>query len=222
MIRPAVQPSGSLYAADYAVGQAIKAIADERGLAFIVATHTRKAEAEDPLDTVNATAGLAGAADTTLVLRREIGRADASLYVRGRDVPEGDHALSFEAVTCQWSLLGDAAEYRLTEGRAEVVKLLRTADAPLSPKEIADALGGNRGTVRVLLHRMAATDQVINHNGRYTLPPTYIPVTPVTSETFVPKNLLHPVDAGVTEIVPKVTNVTPVTGVEQWNDKWTR
>ena len=50
------------------------------------------ADATDPLDMVIGTNGSVGAADTVLVLKREPGKAAATLYVRGRDVPEADHA----------------------------------------------------------------------------------------------------------------------------------
>jgi hypothetical protein len=108
------------------------------------------------------------------VLRREIGRADATLYIRGRDVPEADHALSFDAETCAWTLLGDASEYRLSEERREIVELLRAATEPLSPKRIAETLGKKDGAVRYLLHKMAKSGDVDGVGGayRFPLPPT--------------------------------------------------
>src|SRR3712207_7465679 len=60
---------------------------------------------------------LAGAADTILVLTRERGRADATLYVRGRDVPEADHALGFDPVTCRWA---DRKSTRLNSSHANI------------------------------------------------------------------------------------------------------
>ena len=169
-IRPPVAGSANLYQADYATMSALKTVADAHGVALVGVFHTRKAEADDPLDTINGTTGLAGAADTILVLTRERGRADAALYVRGRDVPEADHALSFDPVTCTWSLLGDAAEYRLTEERAAIVGALRDAGAELAPKEIADALGKKGEAVRYLLHKMAKAGEVVGVAGRYSLP----------------------------------------------------
>ena len=95
--------------------------------------------ADDPLDTISGTAvSRRGGYRTDPDPRK--GRADGNLYVRGRDVPEADYALGFDPVTCTWNLLGDAAEYRLTEDRADVVTLL-AARGPLTPKDIADALG---------------------------------------------------------------------------------
>lgn len=171
-LRGPVPGNQGLYAADYAAAGELKGLADRHGVAVVLVHHTRKASADDPLDTVNGTAGLAGAADTTLVLRREAGRADASLYVRGRDVPEAEHALSFDPLTCAWTLLGDAGEYRQSEERRAILDLLRGSPEPLAPKRIAEALGKKDGAVRKLLHVMAQAGTVDNVGGAYRLPLT--------------------------------------------------
>ncbi len=124
-LRGTIPASASLYQSDYHAMGELKKVADQHGVALCVIHHTRKATADDPLDMVSGTSGLAGAADTILVLKREIGRADATLYVRGRDVPEADRALSFDAETCAWTLIGDADEYRTSEERQAILDALR-------------------------------------------------------------------------------------------------
>ena len=42
------------------------------------------------------TNGLAGAADSVLILRREPNSADATLYLRGRDVEEAQFPLTYD------------------------------------------------------------------------------------------------------------------------------
>jgi hypothetical protein len=59
--------------------------------------HTRKSGAENFLDTINGSQGLAGAADTVAVLRRSRGSAGAVLKITGRDVEEAELALNFDA-----------------------------------------------------------------------------------------------------------------------------
>jgi hypothetical protein len=179
-LRGPIPVGQNLYAADYAAAGALKQLADRHGVAVVLVHHTRKAGADDPLDTVSGTAGLAGAADTTLGLRREIGRADAALYIRGRDVAEADHALRFDPETCAWTMLGGAAEFRQSEERRGIVDLLRTAPDPLSPKRIAEALGKKDGAVRYLLHKMLEAGTVENVGGAYRLPPSP-PNTPNTA-----------------------------------------
>lgn len=170
-IRATVNGSANLYQADYQTMADLKRVADHRKVALVGVFHTRKADADDPLDTVSGTTGLAGAADTILVLTRQKGRADATLYVRGRDVPEAEHALSFDPETCRWSILGDAAEFRLSEERAAIRDVLRNAGEELAPKQIAEALGKKDGAVRFLIRKMAQAGEVIGTAGRYRLQP---------------------------------------------------
>lgn len=159
-----------LYQLDYQAVGDLKRIADRHGVALIVIHHTRKAVADDPLDMVSGTNGLAGSADTVLILKRDIGRADATLYVRGRDVPEADHALRFDPVACTWSLIGDAAEYRLSAERQEILDVLRKAGEELTPKRIATILGKTPESVRFLLHKMAKAGEIEGTGGKYRPP----------------------------------------------------
>lgn len=169
-LRGPVAANQNLYAGDYAAAGELKRVADAYGVAFVVIHHTRKALADDPLDAVSGTTGLAGAADTILVLRKEIGRSDGTLYVRGRDVPEADHALTFDPDACSWTLLGDAATYRMSEERAAIIAVLRESPEPMSPKHIAETLRKKDGAIRYLLHKMAKVGDIDGLGGFYRLP----------------------------------------------------
>jgi hypothetical protein len=170
-IRGPVSGFTNAYSADYEAISQIKKISDEFGVAFLVIHHTRMMAAEDPLDMVSGTNGITGAADTILVLKREIGRHDATLYVRGRDIAEADHALAFNPVSCAWTFLGDADTYRMSQERADIVKLLTDSPEPLRPKEIAEALSKNGGAVRKLLNAMTKAGTIVGHGGSYSVPP---------------------------------------------------
>ena len=54
----------SAYADDYAFASRLKALADRFGVAFVVVHHSRKAKADDFVEGLSGTNGLAGAADT--------------------------------------------------------------------------------------------------------------------------------------------------------------
>lgn len=93
-VMPAAAPGESAYQRDYRVGGALKRIADDRpGLNLTVLHHDRKAGAEDFVDGVSGTHGLAGSADTIVVLCRARGSQDGLLKVTGRDVHEAEYAL---------------------------------------------------------------------------------------------------------------------------------
>ena len=105
-VRPIRTQQG--YSEDYESLATLHRLANERGIAIVVLHHTRKMEAEDPLDTVSGTLGLAGCADTVLVLNRS--SQGTTLYVRGRDIEEAEHAVSFDKHSCKWTILGSASE----------------------------------------------------------------------------------------------------------------
>lgn len=95
-VMPPAAMGESAYQRDYRAGSELKAIADAHpGLAVVILHHDRKAAADDFVDSVSGTHGLAGAADTVVVLCRKRQSAEGSLKITGRDVPESEYALNF-------------------------------------------------------------------------------------------------------------------------------
>ena len=151
----------------------LKAVADDFDIAILAVHHARKTskgdDAGDFIDAVLGSTGLAAAADTTLLLRRDRGNRDAVLLVTGRDVPEAEYALSFDSDTGTWMLLGTTKEVQKSNARQQIVDLLTEADGAMTPKAIAEALGKNASTTRVLLRRMDDEGVVASRSGNYTL-----------------------------------------------------
>lgn len=115
-VMPPAMQGESAYQRDYRVGSALKAIADVHpGLAVVVLHHDRKAVAEDFVDSVSGTHGLAGAADTVIVLARKRQSPEGTLKVTGRDVPEAEYALTI-ADGKTWQL--DGSSLRAAAARA--------------------------------------------------------------------------------------------------------
>ena len=71
---PAAGPAGeSAYGRDYRVGGALKRVVDDHpGASLVALHHDRKAASEDFVDSVSGTHGLAGAADTVILLSRHV------------------------------------------------------------------------------------------------------------------------------------------------------
>ncbi|MGH8794444.1 MAG: AAA family ATPase [Stackebrandtia sp.] len=114
-VMPPAAYGESAYQRDYRIGSSLKRVADDHpGVAVVVLHHDRKAASEDFVDSVSGTHGLAGAADTIVVLSRQRQAGDGLLKVTGRDVAEGEYAVAFEG--CAWTLRGDD----LAEAAAEV------------------------------------------------------------------------------------------------------
>ena len=147
--------NGYSYTDDYATVGKIKDIADDIKLPIIVIHHTKKAPEEDPLFMVSGTTGLTGAADTTIVLTRARGRADAELHVDGRDIEEAKElALRFDITIGGWNLLGDAEEYRQSEARQDIMQIVRE-EGPITAAAVAGRLDRNANTVKNLMLSMS-------------------------------------------------------------------
>ena len=133
--------------------------------------HTRKMDADDPVDTISGSLGLAGAADTCLILARS--SKGTTLYVRGRDIEEGERAIIFGTENCKWTLLGDAAEVYRSDSRSKILEALAGATDLMGPADLAAATGIQRNNVDQLLHQMRNAGEVVQvSRGRYAHPNT--------------------------------------------------
>lgn len=177
-VRGATGRDVSAYDADYRAVCLAKDVADKHRVPLVIVHHTRKQSAADFLDEVSGTQGVAGAADSVLVLRRMRGRADAVLHVTGRDVEEASLALTFAADIGAWQLSATPAdEVMLGDTRAAILRYVREHDGS-TPKAIAEGTGIDPATVRQTARRMAEDGQLDSGHGRY------FAVTHVTDVTF--------------------------------------
>jgi hypothetical protein len=157
------------YTEDYESLAALHRMASERGLAVLVLHHTRKMEAEDPIDTISGTLGLAGCADTALVIGRTA--QGTTLYVRGRDVEEAEHAVTFDKHSCRWTILGNASDVHRSNERGKILDALLNATELLGPQQISDRARMKADNVRYLLGQMAECGEVMKAaRGRYYHP----------------------------------------------------
>jgi DNA-binding Lrp family transcriptional regulator len=182
-IRGRSGPQSSAYANDYGPMSVLKALADKHGVAILVVHHTRKADAEDFLDVISGTQGLAGAADCIVVLKRSRGTADGVLHVTGRDVEEAEYALTFSPELGAWQMLdGPAADYSLGDTRQRILRYVRE-HAAATPKQVADALGINYETAKKTCRRMSDDGQLdTDGSGTYFPPPVPVPPVPAVPE----------------------------------------
>jgi hypothetical protein len=182
------------YDADYRAVAGLQTLASQTGVAIVIVAHVRKMEAEDPLDAVSGTLGFTGAADTVLVLNR--GGYGVTLYGRGRDIEEIETAVEFEPDLCRWVILGDAAVVRRSDERKAILAALEDSGAPMSAREIADAVDHPYEAVRKTLQRMMRDGQVEKAGrGNYRLGIGTVP--PVPSVPIFQTHRRNPRNGGV-------------------------
>jgi AAA domain len=172
----------SSYQRDYRIGTTLKRIADDHaGMTLLTNHHDRKAAADDFVDSVSGTHGLAGAADTVIVLTRARHETSGLLKVTGRDVPEGEYALRV-ADGFTWDLEGAdleeaaarARQARLTGGlsdrSAEIIAFVANNPPSVRAGEVEDKFGPD---ARRYLKRLADSGRLRRlSRGLYTSVPS--------------------------------------------------
>ncbi|TVL91938.1 AAA family ATPase [Streptomyces sp. SAJ15] len=153
-VMPPARPGESAYSRDYRVMGHLKGVSDDHpGLSVTVIHHDRKAASEDFIDSVSGTHGLAGAADTIIVLARKRQSDDAVLKVTGRDVPEEEYALKMRdgVWTLDGSTLTDAAAQvrqradaaELGEKSVAILDYVRQHHEGVRARDVAEEFGGD-------------------------------------------------------------------------------
>jgi 5S rRNA maturation endonuclease (ribonuclease M5)/biotin operon repressor len=169
-----VRPKDSnrqLYDSDYDAIAPLGDLARKYGVSIVLIHHTRKQEAEDPIDMISGSTGLSGSADGALVLTRARMSVQCKLHVIGRDNEDKELMLDWDKGTFGWTLAGDAEQFDLSPERKAIINLL-LLDSPvrLSPKEVAKTLNKSEAATRKTMNRMQNDGQIDNDgSGNYTV-----------------------------------------------------
>ena len=167
-VRPAGNARDSQYLSDYNALRGLHELGNRLGIAVVVIHHVRKADADDPFDTVSGSTGLTGAADTTLVLSNT--SEGKVLYGRGRDLAELEIAVSFDIQTCLWSDLGRPCDAYGSETRKAIREALKAGE--ITPTDIAQHADIDYELCAKTLQRMTEGGEVEKGGrGRYRLAP---------------------------------------------------
>ena len=121
-VRPDRNNRDTLYEGDYRALTELQAWLSGAGIGGLVLHHTRKMEAEDPIDSVSGSLGLTGCSDTVSVLART--PKGTTLYVRGRDIEEQELAMAFSKAACRWTIMGEAEEVHRSETRQRILQYM--------------------------------------------------------------------------------------------------
>jgi len=146
------------YEVDYEQVSALKAVMDDHKVSAMLIHHCKKAKADDALEEVSGTNGIAGSADGILVLTRARNENEAELFITGRDIEEAQLALEFNPQTFAWQSHGKAGERtdsKLKQRAIEIFKANFFNDTATT--EIADKLQihkDKREYFRVIINRM--------------------------------------------------------------------
>ncbi|HWM47078.1 MAG TPA: AAA family ATPase [Xanthobacteraceae bacterium] len=166
-VRPLQPGRQAQYDADYQTIAGLQALAGQKGVGIIVVHHLRKSASEsgDAIDKISGTLGLAGAADSLLVIDRD--GTGTTMYARGRDIEEIETAIEFDRTRCRWQVLGAATEVRRSDERKRILDALQGASEAMPPADIAATTGMPANNVRYLLFKMVRDGEVIRFGRGY-------------------------------------------------------
>lgn len=120
-VRTTVNAKEGAYQADYREVGTLKAFADKYSICILLVHHLRKAaDDSDPFNRISGTNGIAGSADTSMVMARK-SRSDknTTLCVTGRDVESSDTVIWFRSDTYRWEYIGSLEEQEREAQRRE-------------------------------------------------------------------------------------------------------
>lgn len=169
-VKPPKGANEDAYQADYRIVGGLKSrIDDVPGGCLLLVHHTRKMGADDYVETLSGTQGIAGSADFVLVLNRRRNSDDAILQVTGRDVVEQEYALTTSGG--RWSLDGmdllDAAatarnrrETRDLGDRSVEALVFVNGRPQTRPADLAEHLGMSGNDAGTYLRRLAEAGRI--------------------------------------------------------------
>lgn len=144
------------YAADYEALAPLQQLCRDRpGLSIVCVHHKRKAATDDPVDSINGSAAIAGAADGIWILSRK-GIGEFTLHVHGRDWEREEDEFRLERSDGSWQLV-DGPTY--SEADAQVLKHLDIGGG-MTPTQLGAALTVSKQAAHQRLRRMAQSGLV--------------------------------------------------------------
>ena len=145
--RKQLSSKGNVYSEDYDAAADIKKLGDTHSVGILNIHHLRKApDTTDPFNEMSGSNGLAGAADTNIIWKRQRLSSTGTLEWSGRDIEEKKYNVKCENLNGAFNwILGDEVTEdsmganNLSQDKQDIINYLQ--DNPgKSPKEIADAL----------------------------------------------------------------------------------
>lgn len=144
------------YGSVYSILGPLRDMANRLGVCIVLATHTRKAEAEDAIDQVMGSVGIVGTADVVLALRRARGSEDAILRADGNDIESREYVLRFGSEPMGFVITdADPGESKLSPERRAVLEALRSMEEAKAV-ELAPIVAKDPDTVSKALRALAS------------------------------------------------------------------
>lgn len=157
----------SAYDSDYQTMAMLHGITQRHeGLTILVVHHVKKGAVDDPVEALNGTFAIAGAADAYIILRR--GEGDQAIaHIDGRDWDSWDHEFAWEFKPQEgWIQVGISAGDALTDTQQEVMRFARDCEY-LTPTKLADFRQITKSTAHQALQALVSKGAMRVYAGKY-------------------------------------------------------
>lgn len=104
-IRGSQSGKSDMYSNDYKEVSKIKSFADKHKICIVLVHHLKKGKEDDVFEKINGSNGIAGAADTSIVLSKIKDKKEVLFSIQGRDVESNEKILLFNQETFKWEVV---------------------------------------------------------------------------------------------------------------------
>ncbi len=157
----------SVYEADYSTMGMLHGIAQQHeGLTVLVLHHVKKGPVDDPVEALNGSFGIAGAADAFIILRRGSQKDQVVAHIDGRDWENWDHEFAWEFRQREgWVQIG-ISEGDLTATQLEIVRFARDSGS-ITPTKLAEFRQISKSSSHEALQALVAKGAMRVYAGKY-------------------------------------------------------
>lgn len=165
--RGARDAKASAYEGDYTMMATLHGVTQRHdGLTILVVHHVRKGPVDDPVEAINGTFAIAGAADAYIILRRGEGQQWIA-HIDGRDWESWDHEFAWEFVDREgWRQIGVSAGDQLTATQQEIIRFARDNDYT-TPTKLAEFRQISKPTAHEALRALVSKGAMRVYSGKY-------------------------------------------------------
>lgn len=141
---------------------ALQRVAMERNICMLPVDHHRKSAggAGDVIDDVMGATSKVGVADCAMGIYRERGKSDATLKISGRDVDDQELALSWDATTFCWQLVGNAAGVKADTVQSDILDAIDEMGGQGTVTKVARWLGKDSSNIRKEMQELVAKNEL--------------------------------------------------------------
>ncbi len=178
-VRPQQGRGANAYAEDTSALVPWQKLGEHYKVAVVIVHHDRKAgDGGDFVDAVSGTHGLAGVADSTLVLGRARMEDYGTLRLTGRDVIERE--VTLRRAGPAWMMHdGPIPDPDLGGTSAAILTFIAAQAEPVSPASVALGIGEKHDTVKRTMARLVESGRLVKRGrGSYTNPVPSVPSVP--------------------------------------------